>query len=79
MVVWDLSRFGALPRSLSITHALGAALFLVLIFLGDNGPRNVPWIVLGVVYPLSWIAIGVVLLRGQPVVDHPVMSVEAPR
>jgi hypothetical protein len=74
LVAWDLSRFGALPRSVSITHMVSAVLFLLLVILGDNAARIFPWIVLGLWYPLTWIAIGVALLRGQPAVDKPIAS-----
>ena len=83
-VVWDLSRFGVLPRSVAIVHALAAlAFFIILVagltrsLIGVTSPISA-LAVLIVLYPLTWIVIGAALLRGQPVAG-PVARVEAPR
>ncbi len=72
-VVWDLSRFGVLPRSVAIVHALAAlAFFIILVagltrsLIGVTSPISA-LAVLIVLYPLTWIVIGAALLRGQPV------------
>ena len=82
-VVWDLSRFAALPRSVAIVHTVAAVAFLVIVVAGLTGSLIAvtspidALAVLIVLYPLTWIVIGVALLRGQPLADHPVASVEA--
>ena len=82
VVAWDLSRFGALPRSLSIAHAAAAVALLIPLFATttstDTGPLSPAFIVLALPYSLTWIGIGVALLLrgGLPATDHPVPSPE---
>jgi hypothetical protein len=79
LVVWRLSRVGALPRWVFWMHA-AAPIFALAIFViglvgfvpaGDIGPTQLPLALLGVavlyLYPLSWLAIGWSLLRGTTV------------
>ena len=67
-LVWDLARIGVLSFGMAVLHALSAAALLVLIvsaFIGN--PAAVFGILaLAIPYPLSWMAIGVSLVRGVP-------------
>jgi hypothetical protein len=83
-VVWDLSRFGAMPRRVAIVHTMAAIAFFVIVVASLT--NSLFWTspigalaVLAVPYPLTWIVIGAVLLRGQPVTDQPVASLEVPK
>jgi hypothetical protein len=67
MLMWDLARIGVLPRRASIAH-LAAAVTLVIglaVALLTQGNLALG-LVGGVGYLLSWIAIGVSLIRGVP-------------
>lgn len=61
MLMWDLARIGVVPWLLAIAHAasvIGLAVALVgVTFLAP----------LGILYPVTWVAIGVSLVRGVPV------------
>jgi hypothetical protein len=75
-VVWDLSRSGAMSRIVAIVHTLAAVAFLVVYVAAATGSLRVTspidaMAVLIVLYPLTWILIGLALLRGQPVADQP--------
>jgi hypothetical protein len=64
-VVWDLARVGVLSRGLAIVHALTAVMFVIPIaatlagWLGGTGPL----MLIAVPYPLTWIGVGLALLR----------------
>jgi hypothetical protein len=85
VVAWDLARFGAMPRTVAIVHAMAAVAFFVVVVAAVmywESLANWPIGAMGVLllpYPLTWVVIGAVLLRGQPLADHPVSSVEVPR
>ena len=72
MLVWDLARIGVLSRGLAIAQLVAAILAiglgLVLVLFGP-GQTSIPPIAVGVAlyaYLLSWVAIGVSLIRGMP-------------
>jgi uncharacterized membrane protein len=70
MLTWDLGRIGVLSRLLSVAH-VAAAIFLAAGFVvaqldpGDARGRAI-FAALFAPYLLTWVAIGVSLLRGVP-------------
>ena len=76
-VTLELSRIGAMSRSVAIVHTVAALAFLVIdvaALVNWSTFANSPVAALGVLvlpYPLTWIGIGVALLRGQPASDRP--------
>ena len=75
-VALDLARHGAMGWTLTIAHTVTAfacvALVSVAIFTGS--PIASPLVYLILPYGLSWIGIGVALVRGQSVIDQPASS-----
>jgi hypothetical protein len=75
MLTWDLARIGVLSRRLAITQLVAAivAIGLALTFaLLGPGQTSIPPIAIGVAvyaYYLSWVAIGVSLIRGVPAAE----------
>jgi hypothetical protein len=70
MLVWDLARVGVLSRRAALTHMVAAAILLVgLVVVLLSQTNFVLGVVGGVSYLLSWIAIGVSLVRGVPQVQ----------
>jgi hypothetical protein len=76
VLVLAMSRLGVLPRAVAVAHGAAAALYIVIAgaaFL-DQSFRD-SWIgllvSLALAYPLTWIAIGVALLRGVPATIDP--------
>jgi hypothetical protein len=67
MLMWDLARIGVLSRRASIAHLAAAVILLIgfAVALRDQTSFAVG-LVGGVSYLLSWIAIGVSLVRGVP-------------
>jgi hypothetical protein len=72
MLMWDLARIGVLSRRIAIAQlvvailAIGLGLFPVLL---GPGQTSIPPVAIGVAlyaYLLSWVAIGVSLIRGVP-------------
>ena len=67
MLIWDLGRMGVLSRRASIAHLVAAAILLVGLAVVLRTQTNFAiGVVGGLSYLLSWIAIGVSLLRGVP-------------
>ncbi len=65
-LAWDLSRICVLSRPLATVHALSAvAIVVALVDAFANGLPSVLGALL-IAYPLTWIAIGISLLRGVP-------------
>ena len=70
----DLSRHGSMPRSLAIVHSVVAFAVVAIVFAmwtdspvgGLELPRWFPMPRPGFPYALTWIAIGVSLIRGVP-------------
>jgi hypothetical protein len=78
VLVWDLARAQAISRGLAIVFGLSA---IVLLFpmigalFGINDTAAIPQLAaLGLPYLLSWIALGVSLLRGVPTAQAPLTS-----
>jgi hypothetical protein len=75
VVVWQLSRVGALPRWIFWMHATAPILVLAIaviglagLRLGDDFTQPLVWLVPVLwLYPLSWLAIGWSLLRRRTV------------
>jgi hypothetical protein len=76
VVTGGLSWFGALPRSLAVVHAVAAVAFFAVVaasVINWQTLAHSPMGALGILvlpYPLTWIAIGVALHRGQPAPDQ---------
>ena len=67
MLTWDLGRIGVLSRRASIAHLAAAALLLAGFAVVMASQTDFAILVVGgVSYLLSWIAIGVTLIRGVP-------------
>jgi hypothetical protein len=72
MLMWDLARIGVLSRRIAIAQLVVAMLAIGLGLLGvllGPGQTSLPPIAIGVglyAYLLSWVAIGVSLIRGVP-------------
>jgi hypothetical protein len=72
MLMWDLARVGVLSRRIAIAQLVVAMLAIGLGLLGvllGPGQTSMPPVVIGVAlyaYLLSWVAIGVSLVRGVP-------------
>ena len=67
MLMWDLARFDVLSRRASIAHLAAAAILLPGGAVMLLSPTNSALFLVGMIsYLLSWIAIGVSLLRGVP-------------
>jgi hypothetical protein len=67
MLMWDLARIGVLSRRASIAHLAAAVTFVIglaVALLTQGNPAL--GLVGGVSYLLSWIAIGVSLIRDVP-------------
>lgn len=79
----DLSRHGAMPRSLTIAHAAAAVAVVVILdaiwtdsplgaLIFPRFPYALPW----VPYAVTWIGIGVSLARGQQELNKPLLKPE---
>ena len=67
MLMWDLGRIGVLSRRAAIAHLAAAVTLVIGIAVVLLTQTNFTLVVLGgVSYLLSWIAIGVSMLRGVP-------------
>lgn len=72
MLMWDLARIGVLPRRMAIAQLVAAILVIgvgLLPTLLGPGQTSAPPIAIGVAlyaYLLSWVAIGVSLIRRVP-------------
>ena len=67
MLTWDLARTGVLSRRASIAHLAAAAILLTGLAVVLFSQTSFALAVVGAVsYLLSWIAIGVSLIRGVP-------------
>jgi hypothetical protein len=67
LLVWDLARVRAVRRWLAVAHIASAVAFLVpLAAMLTNAQLGVGF-VLTLVYPLTWVAIGASMLRGEPI------------
>ena len=67
MLMWDLARIGVLSRRASIAHLAAAAILLIGLAVALQSQTNFGPVLVGAVsYLLSWIAIGVSLIRGVP-------------
>jgi hypothetical protein len=67
MLMWDLARIGVLSRRASIAHLAAAVTLVIGLAVALLTQRNFALgLVGGVSYLLSWIAIGVSLIRGVP-------------
>lgn len=67
-LAWDLARIGVLSFGTALLHTLCAAALLIPIlpsFTGDPA-ASFEFLALALPYPLSWMAIGVSLVRGVP-------------
>ena len=78
ILVWDLARAQAISRGLAIVFGLSAiALLFPMIgpLFGISDTAATPQLAaLGLPYLLSWIALGVSLLRGMPTAQAPLTS-----
>jgi len=89
LVVWQLSRVGALPIWLFRMHAAAPIVALVVFVIGltgslpgaDSGPAGIllGLLLVGVLYlyPLSWLALGWSLLRRRPAARDGMAGVSA--
>jgi hypothetical protein len=72
MLMWDLARIGVLSPRMAIAQLMAAILVIGLAILPallGPGQTNTPPMAIGVAlyaYLLSWVAIGVSLIRGVP-------------
>jgi hypothetical protein len=70
MLIWDLARIGVVPRSLSIIHLVAVAVVVLALVIGPPSPNELAsrglLVAVLVPYVVTWLAIGVVLLRGVP-------------
>ena len=70
VMAWDLGRAGLLSRPLAITHSVSGILTLPLLIAlvagWDVGLIGVEFLALMVPYLVSWVGIGVWLIRGVP-------------
>ena len=75
-LAWDLARFGALPRTLAIMHVVTSLGLLIPITgaVAVASTTGIGLIGFAVPYPLSWIAIGVSLVRGVPTAPERAIS-----
>jgi hypothetical protein len=78
VLVWDLARARAIPRALAIVFGASSILMLVPMvgaLFGISATVDTPLQVAGALpYFLSWIALGVALLRGTPTAQAPLTS-----
>lgn len=74
-LAWDLGRVGIISRGLAILHAVGAAALLALFVavLADYEATSHNPILIALVVPflVSWVAIGLSLVRGVPRAHEP--------
>lgn len=72
-VVLDLARHHVMGPALAIGHAVAAVAVMILLVqvIVTGTPVGSPSIYLVLLYPLTWLGIGISLLRGQPVIDEP--------
>ena len=78
VLVWDLARAQAIPRALAIVFGVSSILMLVptggaLFGISDTADTPLQ-VALALPYLLSWIALGVSLLRGMPIAQAPLTS-----
>jgi hypothetical protein len=70
MLSWDIGRSGVLPRRLSVVHAAAAIILAAWLVVADLAPADVgsraSFLALFTPYLLTWVAIGLSLLRGVP-------------
>jgi hypothetical protein len=70
MLTWRLARIGVVPRLVPVVQAATAILFAVGLSVGLGSDQGIPsrglFAVLFTPYLLTWIAIGVSLIRGVP-------------
>jgi hypothetical protein len=70
LLMWDLSRSGVLPRRLALVHAGAAIILGAGLVVADLAPEDVVsrvlFLALFAPYLLTWVAIGMSLLRGVP-------------
>jgi hypothetical protein len=78
VLVWDLARAQAIPRALAIVFGASSILLLVSLvgaLFGIIDTADTPLqVALALPYLLSWIALGVSLLRGMPIAQAPLTS-----
>jgi hypothetical protein len=77
-LAWDLARTGILSRGLAIVHAVSAIGILVPfvgILIDYRAMASGPLVVLAIPYMLTWVAIGVSLVRGVPRAHEPATGV----
>ena len=78
VLVWDLARAQAIPRALAIVFGVSSILMLVPMvgaLFGISDTADTPLqVALALPYLLSWIALGVSLLRGMPNARAPLAS-----
>ena len=78
VLVWDLARAQAIPRALATVFGVSSILMLVptvgaLFGISDTADTPLQ-VALALPYLLSWIALGVSLLRGMPIAQAPLTS-----
>jgi len=70
LLIWDLARAGVFSRSLALVHAISGLMLFVLIVIAvtasDTNAAGSEFFALSLPYMLTWIALGVSLLRGVP-------------
>jgi hypothetical protein len=80
ILAWDLGRSGVLSRGLGITHAASALvvvpLFVILLANYSDETANSGLLLLVVPYLVTWVVIGLSLIRGVPSVKERTPSVE---
>jgi hypothetical protein len=74
IVVWDLARSRVLSRWLAIAHIASAVGLALLIAAYMNNSPLAGTVVFALFYPLTWLAIGGVVLRGVPVAPGDAVS-----
>jgi hypothetical protein len=78
VLVWDLARARAIPRAVAIVFGVASILMLaptVGALVGVRDTADPPLQIAGSLpYLLSWIALGVSLLRAMPIAQAPLTS-----
>ena len=73
-VVLDLARHGLMGWALAVVHAVAAVLLVITLVVSWTNASGLDFGLLTLLYPVTWLGIGVSVLRGQPVLDEAVSS-----